>query len=189
MPKAIVKELEHSILTLPQKEKDRLLLRLISQKPILIEQLHYKLLEDPVLDLEERFQQAKADISTLIFISKGQKEKAMLQNIRKANATITHHKRITSDKIGEVRLAVFLVDCVLETNKLVFVQGNFSFYYEKAYTYILKKVLAILKLIEKLHEDYFIEFESDLNRILHNINNGLMAPLAKQLSIPKEFSF
>ena len=46
-------ELKTAILELPEKEKDKLLLRLIRKDRTLIQQLHFQLLEGPT-DLEDR---------------------------------------------------------------------------------------------------------------------------------------
>ena len=48
-----VPELKNSILDLPSKEKDKLLLRLINKDETLVEHLHFQLLEDEN-DLQDR---------------------------------------------------------------------------------------------------------------------------------------
>src|SRR3546814_11074626 len=45
--------LKSAILNLPEKERDKLLVRLINKDKVLIQQLHYQLLEDE-FDLDER---------------------------------------------------------------------------------------------------------------------------------------
>jgi hypothetical protein len=59
------KDLKASIINLPPKEKDKLLLRLIAKDKVLTEHLHFKLLEDE-LDLEDRKNRIKSDIDDSI---------------------------------------------------------------------------------------------------------------------------
>ena len=55
------KDLKAAITAIPDKEKDKLLLRLIAKDKVLTEHLHFKLLEDES-DLEERHQLLKEEI-------------------------------------------------------------------------------------------------------------------------------
>jgi DNA repair exonuclease SbcCD ATPase subunit len=54
-------ELKKAVLDLPQKEKDKLLVRLISKDKMLIKQLHFQLLENAE-DLEERIEKLRKQL-------------------------------------------------------------------------------------------------------------------------------
>ena len=60
-----IPELKQAIIDLPDKEKNQLLIRLINKDQILIEHLHFKLLEDD-FDLIKRYEDLKNEISILI---------------------------------------------------------------------------------------------------------------------------
>lgn len=54
MSQKISSELQRAILTMPEKEKDKLLLRLIAKDAMLIKKLHHQLLEDESDALQQR---------------------------------------------------------------------------------------------------------------------------------------
>jgi hypothetical protein len=185
MPKSIDKELEQAILTLPVKEKDKMLLRLIAKNKILVEQLHYKLLEDPVLDLQFRFDNAKDLIKDYSKSPTANKINVLMQNLRIASAQITHFKKITGDKLGEIKLIIFFLVMFYDKNQYFFLHSDYNYYWEKLFVYFIKKLSSVLKMIDKVHEDYFIEFESDLNYLLENVHKGNLRTFAVQFEVPK----
>ena len=58
-----IPELKQEILDLTEKEKNQLLIRLINKDQLLIEQLHFRLLENE-FDLIQRFEDLKLEIDT-----------------------------------------------------------------------------------------------------------------------------
>ena len=56
-----IPNLKQEILDLPEKEKNQLLIRLINKDQVLIEQLHFRLLENE-WDLIQRFEALKEEI-------------------------------------------------------------------------------------------------------------------------------
>ena len=60
MPK-VPKELEKAILSLPVKDKDKMLLKLVAKSELLIQQLNFQLLEDES-DLKEKREEIKSTI-------------------------------------------------------------------------------------------------------------------------------
>ena len=65
MAKIIEQDLEDAIINLPSKEKNKLLIRLINKDKVLVEQLHFKLLEHPEIDLKLRQDAVSDDIKNL----------------------------------------------------------------------------------------------------------------------------
>jgi hypothetical protein len=181
MPKNISKELEVAILSIPQKDKDKLLLRLIAKNDILTEQLHYKLLENEE-DLRMRREELKE--FTLKYLKKkypyGQ---TLLSEIREINSAISRHKRVTTDKYGEIELVVnmFLVVFQYQDKHL----ETYSAKIDKLTSYLVKRAISLLKTFDTLHEDYKFDFTNDLNDILAFMHSKATTYYAKQLNLPR----
>lgn len=183
MPKNISKELEDAILSLPEKEKNRLLLRLIAKNDILVEQLQYKLMETPD-ELPFRRASIKEDIDEKLKYS-FRYPTEMLWEIKRLNSNITRHKRVTTDKYGEVELGLYMLGAVLSapTNFLEILSSRT----EKLSLYLVKRMLMILKNLERLDKDYFIDFERDVTFILEELHKKITRIHARQLDLPTTF--
>ncbi|MDP5122114.1 MAG: hypothetical protein NWQ46_11005 [Spirosomaceae bacterium] len=182
MPKNIDKPLENAILNLPQTEKDKFLLRLIAKDKILIEQLQVKLLEDD-FDLRERKEEIKKRI---IAVSKMTHSTPgwMMMDMRDMSGIINHYFKVTKDKYGEVELQLFLLLSFFD-NQQKFMQ-QYTSRADKLALYVAKRAETILNKLGRLHEDYRIEFERDVNRLLDNVHHGVAEYYARQLQLPKE---
>lgn len=62
-------ELKDAVLNLSQKEKDKLLVRLVSKDKMLMKQLHFQLLENND-DLEDRIESLKESIHDLFSVNR-----------------------------------------------------------------------------------------------------------------------
>ena len=183
MAKLIEKDLEEAIIALPAKEKNRILIRLIDKDRVLVEQLHFKLIEHPEIDLKLR-QDAVANEIDKLKSYKAIKSKELLTLQRSYFAQISHHKRITSDKVGEVRLAVKLILKFVSYYPFVFNKADLK-YNEKLNEFNFKKMILLMKNLKNIHEDYQIEFVEDINTILDFFYNGIHVGLAKSLGLPR----
>src|SRR5690606_7959433 len=100
-------ELKEAVLRLPQKEKDKLLVRLIGKDKMLMKQLHFQLLEDQV-DLADRIEGLKQQLSTLLSDSRNRVKnlpvfssyKELHAVLRQASGLINDHERLTSERYG-----------------------------------------------------------------------------------------
>lgn len=188
MAKNIDKDLEKAILEMPQKEKDKILLRLIDKNVILVEQLHYRLLEDEDYDLQVRKDKA---IEAIVYFSKlgnVKYPKFILKHLRSANGSITHFKKITANKIGEIELYLILLNSFFENHSFI---TNYPLYHPDVNLirlYLCNKLSALLKLIDKVHEDYKIEFAPALNKLLAQMQIGEFRSYAKEFKFPEDFS-
>jgi hypothetical protein len=184
MPK-IPKELEQAIVSLPAKEKDKLLLKLIAKNELLIGQLHYQLLEDES-DLKHKREEIK---STILRVSKMYHDTPgwMMMDMRDLNGRITTHVKITKDKYGEVELTLCLLNSFFD-NQLPHLQ-TYSGKTETISLYIAKRTEFILNKLPKLHEDYYVEFDADINKLLNRVHAFCPAYYARQLNLPKTWSY
>lgn len=167
--------LKQEILDLPEKEKNQLLIRLINKDQVLIEQLHFRLLEDEH-DLIQRFEDLKAEIDTslsnnfksIINSKYTEKGKLYLRLIRGLSSKINHYSKVTKDTYGELRLRTFLL--IQSTLKFQSIQDEDSVIGYKARLYQVSKIKTMITLFGKLHEDlkydYSAEYFEDLEDII-----------------------
>jgi hypothetical protein len=184
MPK-LPKELEKAVLSLPQKEKDKLIIRLIGKNELLINQLNFQLLED-----ESDLPYKRAEIKNQILkVSKMYHSTAgwMMMDMRELNGRVTNHVKITKDKYGEVELILFLLNTFFD-NQL----PNLEHYNSKTDTislYISKRTEFLMKKLPKLHEDYYVEFEQDVNKLLERVHKYCPAYYARQMQLAKSWEY
>jgi len=180
------KELKTEILRLPQKEKDKLLLRLIAKDRVLTERLHFLLHEDSNA-LAKRQEALKAIIIQCGKDLKKEKYSArnLLIHLRKGLRLINHFYKVTKGNLEEAELRLFLFNRLLEDFKggsLIFTSKD-----ELLLTnFVIKSTLLTLKKIEKLHSDLQFDVQDDMNKLLYRINNSRMATVARTLGLPKQ---
>ncbi len=184
MPK-LPKILEQAILTLPSKEKDKLLLKLIAKSELLIQQLHFQLLEDES-DLKQKREDLKAAIDR---VSKMYHDTPgwMMMDMRDLNGRITNHVKVTKDKYGEVELTLCLLNAFFD-NQLPHLE-TYSGKTDTVSLYIAKRTEILLNKLPKLHEDYYVEFERGVNALLARVHKYCPSYYARQMKLPTEWSY
>lgn len=176
------KELKIEILALPQKDKDKLLLRLVAKDKVLTEHLHFLLLEDEE-QLRERVMAIKEEIVTTTKNLATAKD--VLVNLRKLMKLINHFFKVTKANFEEVELRIFLLNYTPTEFKSRIYSSSKN--YEQLFAvFYIKSALATLKKFEKLHEDLQFDLREDLNKLLSKIVNTDMAPIALDLGLPKQ---
>ncbi|MGB3617078.1 MAG: hypothetical protein WBA12_03095 [Catalinimonas sp.] len=177
------KKLQEAVLAMPTKEKDKLLLRLLARDEKLVAQLQYKLVEDgDTLEARRRdIRETIEDMATGYHYSPGW----MMMDMRSVNAIITRHVRTTKDKAGEIELTLLMLNKVYDhqmehLKKSTGKTGTIS-------SYIVKRAQFVLNKLAKLHEDYLIEYEDDVNRLLERIHTTAPAQEAADAGLPRRF--
>lgn len=161
-----IPSLKQEILDLPEKEKNQLLIRLINKDQVLIEQLHFKLLEDEY-DLIKRFEDLKAEIVTtlkdnfnsIINSKYTDKGKLYLRMIRNLSSRINHYAKVTKDVNGELRLRTILL--IESSAKYKSIQNEDSVIGYKVRLYQVSKIKTMITLFGKLHEDLKYDYSAD----------------------------
>ena len=184
MPK-IPKELEKAILSLPIKDKDKLLMKLVAKSELLIQQLNFQLLEDES-DLKEKREKIK---SSILRVSKMYHDTAgwMMMDMRDLNGRITNHVKVTKDKYGEVELTLYLLNTFFD-NQLAHLE-HYSGKTDTISLYMVRRTEFILNKLPKLHEDYYVEFEREINKLLERVHTYCPAYYARQLNLPKTWKY
>lgn len=178
------KDLKEAILAMPQKEKDKILLKLVAKNEILVNQLEFELLEfGETIDLRKNKIIVQIDrVYKMTHLSPGW----LMMDMRSLNSLITEHVKITKDKYGEVELTLYLLT-ELFRNQEEHVQKNKR---DKAFTlgeYVAKRTDFVLKKVAKLHPDIQFDFYKDLNFLLESINISVVLSHAMELGLPKAF--
>jgi hypothetical protein len=181
------KELKNSIIALPPKEKDKLLLRLIAKDKVLTEHLHFKLLEDEG-GLQHRRELLEGEIDEAIdtlISNKRATSKDTLLVMRRLNGMINHHYKVTKDVNTEVELKLHLLNS-LPVQLKDSVYSAVSAYNDKLISYFVRTTLAVYKKFVKLHEDLQFDLSEQFNRVLAKVNQGRMASASKELGLPQQ---
>lgn len=157
-------EFKKALQLLPEKEKDKLILRLLKHDPLLADRLYFELVDtDSVTEKRELLRKLiieRIDQASEYYYTPGY----LLMDLREASGRINDHVTITKDKVGEVFLQCFLLRYALELNNKRIAAENRN----KAYTllvYIIARVFKILLLMQKQHEDLHMEFKDDITAI------------------------
>ena len=190
------KEFKQALSEFSSKEKDKLIFRLLKKDKLLSKKLYFELIEEETTDdkrntMESYLKERITDLSKHIG-----NPKYFLVIVRKLSGEITEHVKVTTDKFGDVFLNLFLVNTILEHNDKLSRQRFDAVY--KLYIYLINKIIKALIQIQKLDEDYWLEFDkilTDIDFQLHEnlyleklcINNGLDFNWLKCENIPDHF--
>ena len=190
------KEFKQALSQFSPTEKDKLIFRLLKKDKLLSKKLYFELIEEETTDdkrntMESYLKERITDLSKHIG-----NPKYFLVLVRKLSGEITEHVKVTTDKFGDVFLNLFLVNTILEHNDKLSRQRFDAVY--KLYIYLINKIIKALIQIQKLDEDYWLEFDeilTDIDFQLHEnlyleklcINNGLDFNWLKCENIPDHF--
>lgn len=177
------KDLQMAILSMPQKDKDKLLLRLVAKDVILVQQLQFTLVEEGIT-VEFRRDEVKTAIDKLYRLD-AMSSGYLMMDMRYLNSEITRHVKVTKDKYGEVELTLKLLkDCFEKQLKWI---SKYNSKTDTLTNYVVKRTDFLLKKLVKLHPDIQFDFYSDVNLLLENIYSNGTSFYAVQMGLPKVF--
>lgn len=164
------KEFKLAISLLPSKEKDKLIIRLLKRDEILSEKLYFELVStDSVDNVREELEQEI--IKSIDQISKYQNsDREIISELRYISGKITRHLKITKDKYGEISLNILMLNKILTQNSEVF-NHEYRHYIHRLLIYVISRAFKILLLIDKMHDDYQIDFKDGVQKLGRNIVN------------------
>jgi hypothetical protein len=181
---AISDDLKKAIIyNMSQAEKDKLLIRLVSKDETLVKQLEFKLLEGEST-LDERREKIKTQITKvakMYHYSPGY----MMMDMRYLSGDISTHTKTTKDKYGDIELNLFLVNAFFE-HQLDHLRTHTA-KTDTCADYIAKKTVTILKNLSKLNEDLYVEFESEVYKLLACVHTYCPKNYARELLIPTQW--
>ena len=182
---ALPDQLKKAIIQMPPKEKDKLLLRLITKDKTLTDRLHFELIEDSSTIPERR----EDIMATILRTSKFNQNTPgwILMDLRSLSGDIAYHVKVTKDKIGGIELNLFMLNTFME--KYPDILKTYSSRADTCALYIAKKAQTILNHVEKLDQDYRVDYVKDVNRMLGLVYSLCSKMYARQLGLPHEIDF
>lgn len=180
---ALDPDLKKAIVRMPSTEKDKLLLRLVTKDPVLVEKLQFELVEhgqtiDERRDLIRQFIDRTAKLNA---DSAGW----LMMDMRTVSGYITRHVKVTKDKYGDVELSLYMLNIFYDHNAHLLAKYNSRT--DKAAEYVAKRADQTLKKLSKLDPDYYVEFTDEVNKLLSWLHYAAPAHYARQLGLPKEW--
>ncbi len=187
-------EFKKALQLLPEKEKDKLILRLLKHDLQLANRLYFELVNtDSVEDKREQLRNLiikRIQLASERYYSPGY----LLMDVREISGEINEHVYIAKDKFGEIMLNCQMLRYLLELNHKR-VASETPAKSRTLCVYIIARIFKILILIQKQHEDLHLEFREDIealgklvasntNLMKTAINNGLDINWLLEFDIP-----
>jgi len=172
-------DLKRAISNMLDKEKDKLLFRLIAKDAALVEKLTFELLEKDISP-EDRRGELMEEINNLLerykdyYYSPGY----LLLELRAISGAITRHVKTTKDKYGDIQLNFFMLNKSLSLfgDRVQQVRSQKQRTFNN---YVIKRAVRLLKQLSKMHPDLQLDFEDDMIQLGKHISqNRLMNNLA-----------
>jgi hypothetical protein len=158
----IAKELKEAICQMPQKEKDKILLRLIAKDSMLIARLEHELFGDEA-ETKALAEEIKEDIDRMTSFNHGTPGWLMMA-MRSENGGITKHVKITKDKTGEIELTLYLLSTTFKKQDKFL--AKYAYRADKFGGYVCKRTDFALKKLIKLHPDLQFDYKNEVEFIL-----------------------
>lgn len=162
----IEKEFKKALEALPEREKDKLIVRLLKKDLKLMNRLYFDLVDTRTVD--ELRGEILRDIVKAIEAYKFFQilPDGILLEMRTISGRIADHVFIAKDKFGDAFLNLKMVILFLEEfNTSLSMHHKFDTY--KLYCYILDKVFKAMMQIQRLDPDYLVEFK----KVFLKLNN------------------
>lgn len=190
------KEFKAALSAFSNTEKDRLIFRLLKKDQLLSKKLYFELIDPETTDDKREAMEEAIQEKVMLASKYIGNPKYFLTIIRKISGEITEHVKVTTDKFGDVSLNLLLIDAVLRHNEDLSRQRFDNVY--KLYLYLINKTVRSLLLIKKLDEDYWMEFDEQLESLKEKIqqnrqltklftNNEIDIQWLKSENIPDHF--
>lgn len=183
-------ELKEAILNQSEKEKDKLLVRLINKDKKLMEQLHFSLLEDED-DLIERIQNVKAELEKVFErTEKGISKKTLYYKhqeltgyLKSASGLVNEHASITKNKESELDLRLLILEETFDTFYNLYQENNLGYKADLHFIYQATRIKAIVALYDKLHEDLQFEYRERLSNVMKFVHTSILSDYLIQLNV------
>ena len=191
MATKIPDDLKKAIRAMPEPEKDKLLLRLVAKDTMLVRKLQHQLLEDEI-DMEAQrdalAEQVQNYFASDNFAHWNYTPGLVMMELRNFSGTITRHLKVTKDKYGEVQLLLLLVNLPFRHQRTILEKKIRRS--EKFALYVCKKAQTVMKKLSSLNEDYYLEFEQDVNEMLGHLHGyAPTAQLTEEYDLPKRWEY
>ncbi|SFS96962.1 hypothetical protein [Sphingobacterium wenxiniae] len=165
-------DLKEAVLNLSQKEKDKLLVRLVGKDKMLMKQLHFQLLEDQI-DLEDRIEKLKERLQDLFAEGRHSIKnlpmyshyKGLQMLLRQASGIINEHEKITKDKFSEVECRIYILKEAFQRFPRLF-EPTAIHPGLKLAEYVKARLRITTNKFDKLHEDLQFDLQESMQQVL-----------------------
>jgi hypothetical protein len=177
---AIPELLKKAIVQMVPKEKDKLLLRLITKDPALCDKLYFELIEErsTIVERREMIAAQIEDSAQMPINTPGW----VMMEMKSLSGAISYHVKITKDKLGAIELNLLLMNTFLDSFSDVL--QKYTSRSDKCALYIAKKALTLISGLNKLDDDFRFDFVVDTNQMLQKVNECSAKNYARQLGVP-----
>lgn len=152
---------------MPEREKDKLLIRLVSKDYTLMAKLQHQLLEDEV-EMEQRrdaiMQQMENTFSRDGFAFWTHTPGLVMMVMRDFSGDINKHVKITRDKYGEIVLLIRLVNMPFREQYAILDENQHRA--GKFAAYACRKAQIVFNKLERFDRDYYLDFEKEVDEML-----------------------
>ncbi|WP_293957220.1 MULTISPECIES: hypothetical protein [unclassified Sphingobacterium] len=187
-------ELKKAVLDLPQKEKDKLLVRLISKDKMLIKQLHFQLLENAD-DLEERIEKLRKQLAQLFDTSVSQIGNTphhsnfigLSKLVKQASGLVNEHEKVTKDKVSEVEFRIYILKRTIVDYDRLF-DSSYQSAAHKLHKYITGRIKHAVGKYSKLHEDFQFDYREYFQNTLNAFGNTTLKSYISEQKIDIDLS-
>ena len=166
-------EFKKALQELPEKEKDKLIFRLLRRDMDLAEKLHFELVDTDSIEDKRRNMETIISNDIKRFSENFHSLDYIAIEMRRISGKISHHVKITKDKFGEISLNLQMLNEVIKQNTLSLTHSKPQ-KSTKFYNYVIVRAFKILLLINLLHEDFLLDFKDDLKKLGANISSNKM---------------
>ena len=166
-------EFKKALQELPEKEKDKLIFRLLRRDMDLAEKLHFELVDTDSIEDKRRNMETIISNDIKRFSENFHSLDYIAIEMRRISGKISHHVKITKDKFGEISLNLQMLNEVIEQNAFSLTRSKPQKSI-KFYNYVIVRAFKILLLINLLHEDFLLDFKADLKKLGANIASNKM---------------
>jgi hypothetical protein len=151
---------------LTDKEKEAIILRAVRRDAELYDLLAFEILPDRTL--EQVVEETSEMIHQHMYgLTSRNLTKNINRSLRKSVKEIARFKRITKDVKAEIDLHLYLLRLIFDN-----FTGQFESRYKSFFVGTARLLLRTIKLIRKnLHEDYHLEYKTDLDNYLAQVNS------------------
>jgi len=161
----IPNDLKTAIINMPDKEKDKLLIRLVSKNIMLLNQLHFKLLEESGTTEERREEIENKIIQRAKYYPERYYSPGyLMMEMRDISGLINEHVSITKDKVGEVELQLLMLNELIRRNKDKLAHAT-SYKRSSLDNYVVLRAKKMVNSIAKFHDDLLINFYDQLQAL------------------------
>jgi len=164
--KPTIEDIKTVVVNMPAKEKDKLLLQLLRKNPKAINKIYYQQVAGKE-EIEMLIEDLKNEISALLsdeLFKRGRFQKNMARGIRNASQAINEYTSVLRPE-QESALYLHILDIIFKDMSQALGTCWTTFDHKVAQT--LSKVVTLVS--KKLHEDYRVEFEEQVNDYLQRL--------------------